>query len=157
MHLRLKCPADSPGCKPQARVPNNGCGKNLNWWFDVAYNPKPKPKKVAKVKMKKAATTRKRRYRTLSQLPPACRVVLNAPGYDGLGSAPTRAASAKVDLSAVTKVPAPRPGTDEGAIERKDGIADMIAPAADVPRPSVPVGGAGDPFARDAAALRGSE
>jgi penicillin-insensitive murein DD-endopeptidase len=33
-HLRLRCPADSPGCEPQAAPPpGDGCGADLAWWF----------------------------------------------------------------------------------------------------------------------------
>ncbi|MGH8535316.1 MAG: penicillin-insensitive murein endopeptidase [Gammaproteobacteria bacterium] len=33
-HLRLKCPADSPGCVPQVPVPaGEGCDTTLKWWF----------------------------------------------------------------------------------------------------------------------------
>ena len=43
-HVRLRCPPDSPQCKPQAPVPaGDGCGANLAWWFsDEARNPKKK-------------------------------------------------------------------------------------------------------------------
>lgn len=34
MHVRLKCPADSPGCKQQPPIPmGSGCGSELAWWF----------------------------------------------------------------------------------------------------------------------------
>ena len=34
MHVRLKCPKDSPDCKPQNPVPaGDGCGAPLAWWF----------------------------------------------------------------------------------------------------------------------------
>jgi len=32
-HVRLKCPADSPLCVPQAPPPDDGCGATLAWWF----------------------------------------------------------------------------------------------------------------------------
>ena len=33
-HVRLRCPADSPDCKPQPPPPSgDGCGKDLDWWF----------------------------------------------------------------------------------------------------------------------------
>jgi penicillin-insensitive murein endopeptidase len=33
-HVRLKCPADSPLCRPQDPVPeDDGCGPTLAWWF----------------------------------------------------------------------------------------------------------------------------
>lgn len=46
-HVRLKCPKDSPGCKPQAPVPaGSGCGSDLAWWFSAeARSPSKKPSK----------------------------------------------------------------------------------------------------------------
>ena len=44
-HIRMRCPADSPDCKPQEPVPaGDGCGKELDWWFtDAVLHPKPPP------------------------------------------------------------------------------------------------------------------
>lgn len=34
IHVRIKCPADSPLCISQVPVPvGDGCGEELNWWF----------------------------------------------------------------------------------------------------------------------------
>lgn len=34
MHVRLRCPADSPDCRPQDPLPSDdGCGAALAWWF----------------------------------------------------------------------------------------------------------------------------
>lgn len=34
MHVRLRCPADSPDCRPQAPLSaDDGCGAALAWWF----------------------------------------------------------------------------------------------------------------------------
>ena len=156
MHLRLGCPADSPGCKPQRAVPNDGCGKTLDWWFNVAYGPKPRtpPKQLAKAKMKAAKTTQKRRYRTLSQLPAACRAVLDAPGFDGLsyrGRTGTPQPQASPSLSKIGYVPKARPARSD------DPIATLIGtPKAGPRRPSEPVGSppGADPFAADAKASR---
>jgi penicillin-insensitive murein DD-endopeptidase len=70
MHVRIKCPADSPGCQAQDPVPpGEGCGSELDWWFrDSVLFPKPptvppKPKPPM----------------TLAQLPAECRQVLLAP------------------------------------------------------------------------------
>ncbi len=40
-HLRIRCPADSPQCDPQAPIPaGDGCGSELAWWFsEEARNP----------------------------------------------------------------------------------------------------------------------
>ncbi len=70
MHVRVRCPADSPTCKPQDPVPaGDGCGKDLDWWFqDLILQPK-QPIKPAKPKPPL----------TLADLPPECRTVLIAP------------------------------------------------------------------------------
>lgn len=71
MHVRLKCPADSPHCRHQSPVPGgDGCGKKkLAFWFsDKVLHPKPskKPAKPAKQIM-------------MADLPAACKTVLDAP------------------------------------------------------------------------------
>ena len=34
IHVRLRCPADSPLCISQKPIPDgDGCGEDLNWWF----------------------------------------------------------------------------------------------------------------------------
>jgi penicillin-insensitive murein endopeptidase len=50
-HVRLACPADSPGCAGQAPVPaGDGCDASLDWWFQIqpptvpAVPKPPKPK-----------------------------------------------------------------------------------------------------------------
>lgn len=69
-HIRLRCPGDSPGCRPQKAVGKaSGCDKSLKWWFDHALKPK-KPDPTVKPK--------KRRELALGDLPDACRRVLSA-------------------------------------------------------------------------------
>jgi penicillin-insensitive murein DD-endopeptidase len=70
MHVRIRCPADSPTCKPQDPVPaGDGCGKELDWWFrDSILHPKPSLKPA-----------KPRPGLTLADLPPECRKVLIAP------------------------------------------------------------------------------
>jgi penicillin-insensitive murein endopeptidase len=65
-HLRIGCPADSPECKTQPATPHDeGCGKDLDWWFTRNLGePKPSPK--AKPLL-------------MSALPPACKQILTAP------------------------------------------------------------------------------
>ena len=43
IHVRLKCPADSPNCRKQPPVPGGDeCGKALDYWFsDKVLHPKP--------------------------------------------------------------------------------------------------------------------
>jgi penicillin-insensitive murein endopeptidase len=70
MHVRIKCPKDSPDCTPQPPVAesDDACGPELDWWFrDAILNPpppkeKPKPRKPI----------------TMGELPPSCRDVLIA-------------------------------------------------------------------------------
>jgi penicillin-insensitive murein endopeptidase len=69
IHVRLKCPADSPHCRHQEPVPSgDGCGeKELAFWFsDKVLHPKPGPEKPAKQIM-------------LADLPAVCKAVLDAP------------------------------------------------------------------------------
>ena len=57
MHVRLKCPNDSPSCKQQSPVPiGSGCGTELAWWFSQearspsrgsSSSPRPRPKPPA--------------------------------------------------------------------------------------------------------------
>ncbi len=68
-HMRIKCPAGSPGCRGQEPVvKGDGCGDALAWWFtDEPWKPAktpPKPKKPI----------------LLKDLPPVCATVLDAPG-----------------------------------------------------------------------------
>ncbi len=70
IHVRLKCPADSPHCRAQPSVPSgDGCGKKaLAYWFsDRVLHPKP------------AKHPRPRKEIMLANLPAACKAVLNAP------------------------------------------------------------------------------
>ncbi len=73
IHVRLKCPADSPNCRKQPPVPgDDGCGaKALDYWFsDKVLHPKiTTPKKPPK-------------SLTLADLPPACKTVLSAPARE---------------------------------------------------------------------------
>jgi penicillin-insensitive murein endopeptidase len=74
-HVRLACPSDSPDCKPQDPVPpEEGCGKDLDWWFrDAVIHPKPEPPPDPTKPRKPRPQT------TMKDLPPACRAVLAAP------------------------------------------------------------------------------
>jgi penicillin-insensitive murein endopeptidase len=73
IHVRLKCPDDSPACRGQPAVTDdedNGCSdKALAHWFsDKVLNP-PKPKTPPKPP----------RPLTMADFPPACQTVLAAP------------------------------------------------------------------------------
>ena len=72
IHVRLKCPADSPNCRAQPPVPgDDGCAKGaLDYWFsDKVLHPKIKPGPPAKPLM-------------MADLPPACKTVLGAPARE---------------------------------------------------------------------------
>jgi penicillin-insensitive murein endopeptidase len=68
IHVRLRCPADSPQCKPQEPVTgSDGCGpKELDFWFSDKVIPPRKPGPPGRQTM-------------LADLPPACKGVLEAP------------------------------------------------------------------------------
>jgi penicillin-insensitive murein DD-endopeptidase len=70
IHVRLKCPADSPNCRKQPAVPgSDGCGKELAYWFsDRVLHPKPSPK-----------PEKPKPGLSMADLPPACKTVLDAP------------------------------------------------------------------------------
>jgi penicillin-insensitive murein endopeptidase len=69
-HVRIGCPAGSPGCKPQEAVGRgDGCDSSLAWWFtDEPWRPATGP-----------AKPRARDVMRLSALPAACKAVLSAP------------------------------------------------------------------------------
>ena len=65
LHIRLRCPPDSPQCKPQRPAPaEEGCGSELDFWFtNAVLHTRPSPPGMPL---------------TMAQLPAACRAVLNA-------------------------------------------------------------------------------
>nr|WP_240722357.1 penicillin-insensitive murein endopeptidase [Poseidonocella sp. HB161398] len=80
-HVRLKCPADSPGCVTQRPTVaelskgGNGCDETLTWWVtDALAPPKPSDKPVEPAPRKRGA-----RDYVLAELPAQCRGVLSAP------------------------------------------------------------------------------
>lgn len=79
IHVRLKCPADSPNCRKQPPVPgDDGCNaKALDYWFSDRVLHPPKPTTPAKPP----------RALTLADLPPACKNVLDAPARQVKASA----------------------------------------------------------------------
>jgi penicillin-insensitive murein endopeptidase len=78
IHVRLKCPADSPNCRKQPPVPGgDACAaKDLAFWFsDKVLRPKrPEPPTVPSTVPAKPP-----KGLTLADLPPACKNVLDAP------------------------------------------------------------------------------
>jgi penicillin-insensitive murein DD-endopeptidase len=72
IHVRLRCPADSPACRPQVPVSGtDGCdAKELDYWFsDKVLRPQIHPTKP----------TAPPKPVMLADLPPACKTVLEAP------------------------------------------------------------------------------
>jgi len=70
IHVRLKCPADSPNCRAQPSVPpGDGCDKSLNHWFVDWILRLVIPDDAGSAKGMR-----------MKDLPPACAAVLNAPG-----------------------------------------------------------------------------
>lgn len=71
-HVRIRCQAGSPDCKPQAPIgKDDGCGKSLDWWFtDEPWKP-AKPAKPG-------VTPKPPKPMMVSQLPKACATLLNA-------------------------------------------------------------------------------
>ncbi|MEL6599282.1 MAG: penicillin-insensitive murein endopeptidase [Pseudomonadota bacterium] len=71
-HVRLNCPADSPGCVEQAPIPaGDGCDGTLAWWTsEEALNPPP-PKPGD-------PPPQPRRELTMASLPSACQSVLTS-------------------------------------------------------------------------------
>ena len=69
-HVRVRCPGDSPECKPQDPVPSGEvCGKDLDHWFtDAILRPQPSP-----------LPPKPKPPLTMADLPSACRQVLLAP------------------------------------------------------------------------------
>jgi penicillin-insensitive murein DD-endopeptidase len=67
-HIRMRCPPDSPDCKPQEPPQHSdGCGHELDWWFtDAVLHPKP-------------SAPPKRDHIKMADLPAACRQVLVSP------------------------------------------------------------------------------
>jgi len=69
-HVRIACPADSAECKPQHPPdPSDGCGHELDYWFEESTLHPPPP--LIPPKPKPALT--------LAGLPPACKQIVKAP------------------------------------------------------------------------------
>src|SRR5713226_1220825 len=77
-HVRLRCPGDSPECKPQPPAGGgDGCSKELNSWFtEAVLHPKPSPE-----------PDKPKPGKPMSSLPAACRAVLAAPDPHAEGAA----------------------------------------------------------------------
>jgi penicillin-insensitive murein DD-endopeptidase len=81
IHVRLKCPADSPNCRAQPPVPGgDGCDKSLDHWFTDS---------ILRIKIPDFGGSSA--GLKLKDLPPACAVVLNAPASPGSAATEERA------------------------------------------------------------------
>ncbi|MGR6467213.1 penicillin-insensitive murein endopeptidase [Rhizobium sp. PAMB 3182] len=89
IHVRLFCRPGSPDCKKQAAVPaDDGCGKELAWWYsDEPWAPPKKPTKPTK-------PAPKPHVKTLADLPKACTAVVNGPSVASVEAATYRSGSA---------------------------------------------------------------
>ena len=105
-HVRIGCPADSPGCKRQEATPrSDGCDQSLAWWFtDEPWRQSSGPEQP-----------RARDVMRLSALPAACKAVLEAPSpaseaavtLTGGGQAPAMAAISTPPVAASAYAPTP--------------------------------------------------
>jgi len=78
MHIRIKCPPDSAGCKGQSPPTNTSCAAAEKWYRDTkAYLERPKKPKPPEV-AKREKPEKPKRQVMLSELPKACRAVLAA-------------------------------------------------------------------------------
>ncbi|MEF0939841.1 penicillin-insensitive murein endopeptidase [Rhizobium sp. BR 362] len=103
-HIRIRCPAGSTGCKPQAPVAaGDGCDKSLAWWFTPAPWAKPKPSTKPPVKPREVM---------VSDLPKSCQAVLDAPA---VASARAATFGAKTAAASVTTGAMPVSSADTGS------------------------------------------
>jgi penicillin-insensitive murein endopeptidase len=104
-HVRLACPPGAP-CRAQSPPPpGDGCGADLAYWYtDEPYKPAPAPAEPPE-------------EMTLSDLPPACRGVLEAPARAGtmtmLEAFRAGPAVAAASFAAVTVAAEPAPLGDD--------------------------------------------
>jgi penicillin-insensitive murein endopeptidase len=78
MHVRLKCPADAPGCREQAPIPEgDGCDKSLEAWFS-------KGNLAIEERLKTQAPSK--RHVLMRELPLACTALLHEPAKSRLAT-----------------------------------------------------------------------
>ncbi len=76
MHIRIKCPLGSKGCRRQGKPRGTSCAAAEKWYADTkAWMERPKKKKAKK---KKAKKRKPKPPLTMADLPTACRTVLTA-------------------------------------------------------------------------------
>jgi penicillin-insensitive murein endopeptidase len=78
MHVRLKCPADTPACREQAPIPEgDGCDKSLDSWFS-------KGNLAIQERLKTHAPAK--RHVLMRELPFACAALLHEPAKSRLAT-----------------------------------------------------------------------
>ncbi len=136
MHIRIRCPRGSTGCRSQGKPRGTSCAAAEKWYADTkAWMARPKK---ARPKKKKAKKRKPKPPITLAGLPAACRSVLAAAPAGG--------------PSPITNValPAAKPGRRNGAQSELETAA---GPRPDAAPPPQPVATAKPP-AEDVAATR---
>jgi penicillin-insensitive murein endopeptidase len=130
-HVRISCQPGSPDCKPQKEPPgDDGCGKPLDWWFNVGL----------KMPIAGPEVLRPRDKMTLADLPKACRAVLAAarnPTAVAAADAGTTTAAATLQSTTTesgTTVSAYTMGTD-GADEAARAFAKTPEFSIPLPKP----------------------
>ena len=81
MHIRIKCPPGSTGCRAQGAPKGTSCAVATKWYKDTkAWIDLPKAEKQRRIKAKKkrAKPKKKKRNLMMADLPDACRDVLQA-------------------------------------------------------------------------------
>jgi penicillin-insensitive murein DD-endopeptidase len=105
-HIRMKCPAGSTGCTPQAPIGRGtGCDASLAWWFtDEPWAPADAPPDP---------NPPRPRLTQLSELPRACAMILDGPTPASEELVTYRPGSAAAFSSTASRsivpVPVPRP------------------------------------------------
>lgn len=147
-HVRMACPAGSPGCRPQAATkPEDGCGKELDDWFATLTRPPAPPPPGYKPPPPKPPVT-------LADMPDECRVVLDAGTGKGerdeaeLIKTSLEASKRMIDISGEVRTENPLPP------EGLPGTTGSLPSADDAPPPGgvaeSPGGGAAAEGAADA-------
>lgn len=117
-HVRIGCPANSPGCKPQAPIPGeDGCGKELEDWYKLlTRKPKPQPKPKEPQIVRKPVKPKP--PMSLDELPPECRTVL-AVGGEVKVPPPVIASTGGATHTKATATPAAKPAAAKAAATSK--------------------------------------
>ncbi len=109
MHIRLKCPEGSEGCRSQGTPRGTSCEAAEKWYRDTkAWMERPK-KPSKKTKKKKPVKKRPKPQITLDQLPEACRAVLAAEPAGGPPVPEVPPPDAKPQRVTAEVVPRPQP------------------------------------------------